>query len=178
MKRLAPVLVAHLAVAAPNLLSATAASPAAPPAESRSTDAERLQRVGEIAAARRVLREHDSGKNPATPADLDAARATLRRAGLSEQPPAGPKSAPRRAAVTLVDANMETVAALCAAKFGGQVTVSESLARRTVTLRLSAPTDADLLPLLRAELLRQGIALRDVQGGRVLQPAQSAPPAK
>jgi len=177
MVRPALVLLAHLAVAVP-LLSATAEPPVKPGAEARSPDDERLQRAAEITAARRVLREHDSGKKPASPADLEAARATLRRAGLSDQAPYAPKSSAQRASVALADANMETVAALCAAKFGGPVTFSEKLARRTVTLRLSAPTDADLRPLLRAELLRQGIALLDAPGGKVLQPAPSAAPAK
>lgn len=55
---------------------------------------QRLERVAEVVAARRLIREHESGQKPATAAELSAARAVVNRA--APPPSVDPEGLQRR----------------------------------------------------------------------------------
>lgn len=65
----------------PAVVSAPSERTTTPLIPSPEQEARRLQTVAEVVAARRVLREQAAGGKPVPPADLEAARATLRRYG-------------------------------------------------------------------------------------------------
>ena len=131
---------------------------------------ERAQRIGaeverrrilrEQAAAeenaRRVLREHESGAKKATDEQLAAARAVIRTAD-ERKAKDGPSKKSEGVQVSLVDADMDTLAKTWRVLFGGTAVITDRAKSRGVAGKLSAPSLEELRKKMVSALRDSGI---------------------
>lgn len=133
-----------------------------------------------VTAARHALRELETKQPPAATADLAAARATLRQAEARapQVPGTSPPTASLpagKAMIKLPDADMKTVASMCAMLFGGTVTVAERVSGKIVKISLTADSPDEMREKLSIELRKHGLALSEVPGGKLLDLAPDLP---
>jgi len=128
------------------------------------------------AAARGLVRDHESGAKPATEAQLTEARKVIRAAEDRLAKPAAGKSAGGEELVQLKlpQADMATVASMWRLLVGGETTISERVKSRTVTLQLPATPRSEVRSKLVAGLRDHGIFVIEQAGG-VLFDSEPAP---
>ena len=121
----------------------------------------RARREEAEAAARRVVRDHESGSKPATEAQLAEARNVIRAADDRLAKPAAGKSAGGEELVQLKlpQADMATVASAWRLLIGGEVTIGERVKSRTVTLQLPATPRSEVRSKFVAGLQQNGISV-------------------
>ena len=124
-------------------------------------------------AASLLVKGKDSGKKPATAAELKAASDDTRSA---EERKTNPKTSgvPESASLSLPDADMRTVARAWEILFKERVTVSERVATKTVNISLGKLSLPELREKLETELRRQGVHLVDRPDGKFFDSEPSA----
>jgi hypothetical protein len=123
----------------------------------------REQVAASVADAHRVVREHETGVKKVTAAELAAAQAVVREAGLRGDAPLS--NSKEGVQLVLPDADMRTVVTAWKSLFGETVRATEAANKRVVTARLSAPSREVLRPKMIAALRQHGIAVVEEQGG-------------
>lgn len=164
-----PIAIALLTLPLPPARSADAPAAAAP-AASAANERARLDSIAAEVKRRRALREaalldasrlvekHDSGKKPATAAELEAAREVIRPAD-SRKANQKISGATDIADLSLPHADMSTVAKAWEFLFKERVTVAERVATKAVTISIGKLPLPELREKFEAELHRQGVYL-------------------
>jgi len=128
------------------------------PAATPQEEAERLRVVAEEVAARRLIREHDSGRKKATDAQLAAARALILKNKETRVRAAAP-GPDGGFALNLKDADMATVAQRWGDVLGYPLGVAARLKAKRVSLSVTDASVEVFLNKLEMALKQQGVHL-------------------
>jgi hypothetical protein len=125
-------------------------------AASAETEMEQLRQIGAEVAARKIVREHESGRKKATEEQLASARAVIRKGQERKAREVAP-SPNGGFSLTMRDADVATIAKMWQEVFGGIVTAADRIKSKKVSLSASDSSFDDFQKKLEAELRRNGI---------------------